>query len=122
MCPSLTPKGKKERHQESFYQTYFQEALKVFEWLSMTFPASFLKTETLVMENYCPAATLTQLVLWDGSKYHNGGIFGKGGRGVILNPEIYIANFGPLYFVTFPKIHPFRYPNLSFRKECTFQV
>ena len=38
------------------YQTYIQEAFKVFEWLSMTFLASFLKTETLVMENYCPSA------------------------------------------------------------------
>ena len=61
MCPSLTPKSKKERPQESFssltlqtYQTYIQEAFKVFELLSMTFLASFLKTETLVMENYCP--------------------------------------------------------------------
>ena len=36
------------------YQTYIQEAFKIFEWLSMTFLASFLKTETLVMENYCP--------------------------------------------------------------------
>ena len=39
------------------YQTYIQEAFKVFEWLSMTFLASFLKTETLVMENYCPGVT-----------------------------------------------------------------
>ena len=36
------------------YQTYIQEAFKVFEWLSMTFLASFLKTETLVIDNYCP--------------------------------------------------------------------
>ena len=40
------------------YQTYIQEAFKVFEWLSMTFLASFLKTETLVMENYCPHLNL----------------------------------------------------------------
>ena len=40
------------------YQTYIQEAFKVFEWLSMTFLASFLKTETLVMENYCPCSTV----------------------------------------------------------------
>ena len=33
------------------YQTYIQEAFKVFEWLSMTFLALFLKTETVVMEN-----------------------------------------------------------------------
>ena len=39
------------------YQTYIQEAFKVLEWLSMTFLASFLKTETLVMENYCPNIT-----------------------------------------------------------------
>ena len=31
------------------YQTYIQPALKVFEWLSMMFLASLLKTETLVM-------------------------------------------------------------------------
>ena len=36
------------------YQTYIQEAFRVFKWLSMTFLASFLKKETLVMENYCP--------------------------------------------------------------------
>ena len=61
ICPSLTPKNKKERPEESFssltlqtYQTYIQEAFKVFEWLSLTFLASFLKTETLVMENHCP--------------------------------------------------------------------
>ena len=56
MCPSQTPKSKKERPQESFqtYQTYIQEAFKVFEF-SMTFLTSFLKTETLVMENYCPS-------------------------------------------------------------------
>ena len=36
------------------YRTYIQEAFKVFEWLSMTFLALFLKAETLVMENYCP--------------------------------------------------------------------
>ena len=36
------------------YQTYIQEVFKVFEWLSMTFLASFLKTETLVMENNFP--------------------------------------------------------------------
>ena len=36
------------------YQTYIQEDFKVFEWLSMTSLASFLKTKTLVMENYCP--------------------------------------------------------------------
>ena len=63
MCPSLTPKSKKERPQESFqlintstYQIYIQEAFKVFERLSMTFLASFLKTETLVRENYFPNA------------------------------------------------------------------
>ena len=62
MCPSLTPKSKKERPQEGFqliklqtYQTYIQEAFKVFEWLSMTFLVSFLKTETLLLENYCPS-------------------------------------------------------------------
>ena len=32
------------------YQKYIQEVL---EWLSMTFLASFLKKETLVVENYC---------------------------------------------------------------------
>ena len=36
------------------YQTYIQPALKVFECLSMTFLASFLKTEMLEFENYCP--------------------------------------------------------------------
>ena len=40
------------------YQTYIQEAFKVFEWLSMTFLASFLKTEKLAMENYCPAVSV----------------------------------------------------------------
>ena len=34
------------------YQKHIQEAFKCFEWLSMTFLASFPKTETL--ENYCP--------------------------------------------------------------------
>ena len=37
------------------YQIYIQHAFKVFEWLSMTFLASFLKTETLLLENYCPS-------------------------------------------------------------------
>ena len=32
--------------------------LRFFEWLSMTFLASFLKIETLVMENYCPASKI----------------------------------------------------------------
>ena len=36
------------------YQTCIQPAFKVFKWISMTFPALILKTETLVMENYCP--------------------------------------------------------------------
>ena len=61
MCPSLTQKGRKGGLKNVLssltlqtYQTYIQEAFKVFEWLSMTFLASFLKTETLVMENYCP--------------------------------------------------------------------
>ena len=36
------------------YQTNIQEVFKFFEWLSITFLAPFLKTETLVMENYCP--------------------------------------------------------------------
>ena len=36
------------------YQTYIQEAFKVFERLYMAFLASFPKTEKLVMENYCP--------------------------------------------------------------------
>ena len=61
MCPSLTPKSKKERPQESFQlintsnlSKTEEEAFKVFEWLSMTFLASFLRSETLVMENYCP--------------------------------------------------------------------
>ena len=35
------------------YQTCIQPALKVFKWMSMMFLASILKTETLVMENYC---------------------------------------------------------------------
>ena len=43
------------------YQTYIQQVLKVFEWLSMTFLASFLKTETLVMEIYCPIASLSSV-------------------------------------------------------------
>ena len=61
MCRSLTPKSKKERPQESFssltlqtYQTYIQEAFEVFERLSLTFLAPFIKTKKLVMENYCP--------------------------------------------------------------------
>ena len=37
------------------YQTYIRHALKVFKWLSVPFLASFLKTETLVMDNYCPS-------------------------------------------------------------------
>ena len=44
------------------YQTYIQEAFKVFEWLSMTFLASFLKTEKLVMESYCPLEILRPLI------------------------------------------------------------
>ena len=36
------------------YQTYIQEAFEVFEWLSLTFLAPFIKTKKLVMENYCP--------------------------------------------------------------------
>ena len=36
------------------YQTNIKEAFKVFDWLSMTFLASFPKTETLAMENYFP--------------------------------------------------------------------
>ena len=40
------------------YQTYIQHAFKVFEWLSMMFLELFLKTETLVVENYCPSATV----------------------------------------------------------------
>ena len=54
MCPSLTPKRKKERPQESFQLINTSNLSNIFEWLSMTFLASFLKTETLVMENYCP--------------------------------------------------------------------
>ena len=55
MCPSLTPRkrGLFSSLPLQTYQTYIQEAFKVFDWLSMTFLASFLKTETLVMENYC---------------------------------------------------------------------
>ena len=51
------------------YQTYIQEAFKVFKWLSMTFLAPFLKTETLVMENYCPIdMTWRRLILLNVSK------------------------------------------------------
>ena len=46
--------AKKRGHKKVFssltlqsYQTYIQEAFKVYKWLSMTFLASFLKTETL---------------------------------------------------------------------------
>ena len=60
MCPSLTPKSKKERPQESFQliatsdlSNIYLTSLKIFQMLSMTFLASFLKTETLVIENYC---------------------------------------------------------------------
>ena len=37
---------------------YIELALRVLEWFSMTFLASFLKTETLVMENYCPCVII----------------------------------------------------------------
>ena len=40
------------------YQKHIQEAFKCFEWLSMTFLASFPKTEMLVMENYWPTVLL----------------------------------------------------------------
>ena len=72
------PKSKKERPQESFssltlqtYQTYIQEAFKVFEWLSMTSLASFLKTKRLVMENYCP--NITENTQDDMKRHHNDG-------------------------------------------------
>ena len=37
------------------YVSQVQEPFKIFEWLSMTFLTSFLKTDTLVMENNCPS-------------------------------------------------------------------
>ena len=53
--------------------------------VSMTFLASFLKTETLVMENYCPFADFKL-------KVNGNATGGDGGRAKEQNIEIFIKN------------------------------
>ena len=79
-----------------YTSTDFSQLLKIYRhW--------FFSDDTFVFSGMPPGyltSKITESSIRDGWRHQNGWIFGKvpgeGGEGVIFNPKIYVADFGPL--------------------------